>query len=483
MVVSPGALTLFGNPNEVFLAAAELLLNYADNILRFPNEETYRSIRIANSTFSTKLLPVKGAVECLFEMGFEESNYQHVMVYENLALQQKARNQIPHEKLLASAVAKLGQAKASDPANVAMRPSQAAPWAPPLKTPVGEHSEWRTTIAKLAVSIIGFRDHVWTEVYSVCQRRWLHCDSCENTCDKPLMYEVGWGKKLCYIFAFSKDQVVDVTWRYSCKHPEVLTRRTKVQEDWLRETIGSLSVKRQLDVGPERKKELVNRLLVELVEFISPRKPKPGDLGGRDSGSLVWRMARGEIGVGALTAAPQVAEYVFTPTEMEKDCGLFYLQYWAGRDQYCRVSNGDEVLQGWECGVWRKDSLFRKVEEDWQMVYIARTEGSPSGTISWKFDFAAVGAKVKSVSLTAFSQTFNSGAVAWRVRSGQAVTEFRGDGSTQLFPALSGATGLVVEAELCGGEGVSSWQHAQLFRQSLTEPAKPSFEILVHLDT
>lgn len=39
---------------------------------RNPAEEKYRSIRVGNATFSTKLLPVRGAVEVLFEMGFEE---------------------------------------------------------------------------------------------------------------------------------------------------------------------------------------------------------------------------------------------------------------------------------------------------------------------------------------------------------------------------------------------------------------------------
>lgn len=53
-----------------FLKSLEEL--YLSPLNRNPNEEKYRSIRIGNPTFSTKLLPIKGAVECLFEMGFEE---------------------------------------------------------------------------------------------------------------------------------------------------------------------------------------------------------------------------------------------------------------------------------------------------------------------------------------------------------------------------------------------------------------------------
>lgn len=33
-------------------------------------------------------------------------------------------------------------------------------------------------------------DHVWVEIWSEAEARWVHSDPCENAYDKPLMYEV-----------------------------------------------------------------------------------------------------------------------------------------------------------------------------------------------------------------------------------------------------------------------------------------------------
>ncbi|XP_070777834.1 peptide-N(4)-(N-acetyl-beta-glucosaminyl)asparagine amidase [Enoplosus armatus] len=643
MAVSPAVTTLFENSNEVFLDAAKLLLTYADNILRYPNEEKYRSIRIGNPTFSTKLLPIKGAVECLFEMGFEEaethlvfpksasveqlkliresiaaerdqrlhggqpvpptaqaavatvaaaasasvpessaaassqpvtppppppsslessmsffvtlqSNFQHVMLYENPELQLKARSCIPHQQLSSAAQHKLKEAKGADPecrlgiedflvlellrwfkqdffswvdclpcsrcGGPTQNGSSLSPTADDLRwgaqrvenhycqscrlstrfprynnpeklleTRRGRCGEWANCFT-LCCRAVGLEaryiwdstDHVWTEIYSAAQRRWLHCDPCEDACDKPLLYEVGWGKKLAYVLAFSKDQVVDVTWRYSWKHPEVLSRRTRVQEAWLLHTINGLNASRQQSLSPDRKKELTERLLVELVEFISPPKKKPGELGGRNSGSLAWRIARGETRGADPGTSTQTAGYTFTPTETEKRDRLLHVRYSAAKDEYCRVSDNSEVIRSWDQCVWRKESVFRKVESDWQMVYVARTEGSSLGSISWKFDFAPAGMKIKSVSVMARSQTFHSGKVCWHVQAGQITTEFSGDGKMQSFQSLSGSSEVTVVAGLSGGEGETSWQHSQLFRESLEGTEESSFEILIHLE-
>ncbi|XP_075683299.1 peptide-N(4)-(N-acetyl-beta-glucosaminyl)asparagine amidase [Rhinoderma darwinii] len=596
------------NGRQVFMDACQLLLTYADNILRNPNEEKYRSIRLGNTAFSTRLLPVPGAVECLFEMGFEEgethlvfpkessveqlkkvrdciaserdkrlnssnvvvpatgsapltpspslaseikffktlqSNSQHVLMYEQPELQQKAREHIPVSELKASAQEKLQQARSLEPettvneddfltlellrwfkeqffswvnslpcsqckgqteAKESLSPSaDDLRWGAGrvenhfcnkcqyinrfpryndpgklLETRLGRCGEWANCFT-LCCRALGLEaryvwdstDHVWTEVFSSSQNRWLHCDPCENACDKPLLYEVGWEKKLSYIIAFSKDEVVDVTWRYSCKHEDVISRRKDVRESWLRETISGLNKTRQQSLPEQRKKELLGRLIVEIVEFMSPKTPKPGELGGRVSGSLAWRLARGESSL-------QTKSFVFVPTEKEKADKCFHLQYSVVDDRYTRVSNSNEEISGWENGVWMMESMCRKVENDWNMVYLARTEGSSSAKIGWKFECASVGLSVESISVRTSSQTFNNGKIDWKLRYLETQAEVNSDKNLHSYPEFVNASEVILEADLCGGEGNTAWQHTQLFRESLSA-TECSLEIIIIL--
>ncbi|XP_014374255.1 peptide-N(4)-(N-acetyl-beta-glucosaminyl)asparagine amidase [Alligator sinensis] len=625
------------NAREAFLEASRLLLTYADNIISHPNEEKYRSIRIGNPAFSTRLLPVRGAVECLFEMGFEEgethlifpkeasieqlrkirnliagerdsrlnesnqnersgssqsitntqtvalqpsrtanstpgpsskqvetsieqsaekgtmifqilqSNSQHVLVYENPSLQKKALASIPLQELKEKAQEKLVQARKIDkganlneedflllellnwfksdffqwvntlPCSKCGGQTMTKENLPPsdddlrwsanrvenhycthcqfsnrfprynnpeklLETRRGRCGEWANCFT-LCCRAVGFEaryvwdstDHVWTEVYSSSQQRWLHCDPCENVCDKPLLYEIGWGKQLSYIIAFSKDEVVDVTWRYSCKHEEVLARRIHADETALRETINKLTKLRQRSLSESKRKELQHRIIVELVEFISPKTPKPGELSGRTSGSVAWRIARGEID------SEKGGDAVFIPSGNEKTSKLFHLCYNVVEDNYTRVSNNNEKINGWEKGVWKVESLWRKVETDWKMVYLARKEGSSSAYICWKFECGSVGLKIDNISVRTSSKTFQSGRIRWKLHSPTAEIDLIGDKSLRSYSDFSGTTEIILEAELSGGDGDIAWQHTQLFRESLNDCGEICLEIIIKL--
>lgn len=139
------------------------------------------------------------------------------------------------------------------------------------------------------------------QIWSVSNNRWIHVDPCENIIDKPLMYEKGWKKKLSYIIAFSKDEVQDVTWRYTRDQQAVMKRRKLCTEQTLIRLIQALNDKRQNSTGysQTRKEYVIKRNLMELAEMLyipnSQDKDSDETYEGRNSGSIAWRLARGEI--------------------------------------------------------------------------------------------------------------------------------------------------------------------------------------------
>uniref|UniRef100_A0A8I5U998 Peptide-N(4)-(N-acetyl-beta-glucosaminyl)asparagine amidase n=1 Tax=Pongo abelii TaxID=9601 RepID=A0A8I5U998_PONAB len=617
---SPAVAELCQNTPETFLEASKLLLTYADNILRNPNDEKYRSIRIGNTAFSTRLLPVRGAVECLFEMGFEEgethlifpkkasveqlqkirdliaierssrldgsnkshkvkssqqpaastqlpttpssnpsglnqhtrnhqgqssdppsastvtadsailevlqSNIQHVLVYENPALQEKALACIPVQELKRKSQEKLSRARKLDKGtNISDEDFLLLELLHWFKE---EFFQWVNNILcskcggqtrsrdrsllpnddELKWGAKKVEDHYcdacqfsnrfprYNNPEKLLETRCGRCGewaNCFTLCCRALGFEARYvwdytelrtlslklttlkeiGKTFLRISKRQKlIQVVDVTWRYSCKHEEVIARRTKVKEALLRETINGLNKQRQLFLSENRRKELLQRIIVELVEFISPKTPKPGELGGRISGSVAWRVARGEMGL-------QRKETSFIPCENEKISKQLHLCYNIVKDCYVRVSNNNETISGWENGVWKMESIFRKVETDWHMVYLARKEGSSFSYISWKFECGSVRLKVDSISIRTSSQTFQTGTIEWKLRSDTARVELTGDNSLHSYADFSGATEVILEAELSRGDGDVAWQHTQLFRQSLNDHEEDCLEIII----
>ena len=76
---------LLENERCVMIGAVKVLIRCADNVLKHPTEPKFRRLPVANSNVQQHLLPVYGAVECLFEMGFVKSS-DHFLLPETASL-------------------------------------------------------------------------------------------------------------------------------------------------------------------------------------------------------------------------------------------------------------------------------------------------------------------------------------------------------------------------------------------------------------
>lgn len=352
-----------------------------------------------------------------------------------------------------------------------------------LQTREGRCGEWANCFGLLCRSldyetrfVNDLNDHVWNEVFSEQQNRWLHCDPCEGLCDKPLVYKMGWGKSTKYILGFSKDELQDITWRYTNDQKATLSLRKSYREEWLLSLITTMTKALENRIPIERNNRrhiLTLRRTFELIEFMCPPKDaETGEMAGRSSGSLAWKLARGEI----KDPRKNVAGFVFTPTKNECECKEIHINYTPVTDKYIRLSDENDLTGGCEVHAFKWENISRKVEQDWKMAYLARTEGlkfSDAGFVAWKFDLSGTNLAVDCVSLMCQSATFENGKVVWNISNGTKSMEFAKGSNMMNIKAFSGSSELTLTAELSGGTGNLAWQHAQLFRVSLNTQAKP----------
>ena len=159
---------------------------------------------------------------------------------------------------------------------------------------------------------------------------------------------------------------------------------------------------------------------------------------------MAWRLARGEMG-------SSNTEFVFSPSKDEVDGGMMEVEYDCAADKYFRGGRV-EVVSGFMAGVFSSANVGRKVESDWNMVYVARGEGnSDKGEVTWKFKMSE-GLVVKNVKLLVGSCCYESGVVTWQLCSDRSCL-LPAAGQQLETEQLSGSSEIQLSARLGGGEG------------------------------
>lgn len=338
-------------------------------------------------------------------------------------------------------------------------------------------------------------DHVWNEVWSISQERWIHVDACEQAIDKPLMYEIGWSKKLVYCIAYSDREILDVTKRYTTNYNEVLYRRAISDDSWLNSYLDNLTEGLMGEADDETCVIGCERRLMDieaLDSFVKNPRPIPSksDFECRKTGNIEWRIQRGEYNPSADMLV--VIKAAITNPDASNNC-LFSLTYNCDKNKY-KSSVPEYCDRNWSSLTYSFKNVDFKYEKDWRTSYIARYETCPhdkSGILEWRFDLSSLGDQWTKLEIKICGMEYPETSIDLvLIQYDEESKQFADSMQMKLNEiniitraSLSAPNGFLgVKATLSGGEAKDSvsWQKPQLFRQTKEQNSDENmFSVLV----
>ncbi|KAJ9573953.1 hypothetical protein L9F63_008667 [Diploptera punctata] len=195
------------------------------------------------------------------------------------------------------------------------------------------------------------------------------------------------------------------------------------------------------------------------------------------SNSVLWQLAHKDTEIKIPAGA-----FVWTPTHSEVAAGRMEILYSSSRDLYVREV-GKEEMKGWNTGIYEQNSMFRMVENDFKVSYLARNVGTSEGTVSWKFDLGGSGTTAGNIKILFSTAVFFTGKVDAKLCSSSKCIDIATGNNVGVFETskFEGVSQFMITARTTLGIKGAAWQHAQLFRQLLTDVTGYGFQMIVDL--
>ena len=169
--------------------------------------------------------------------------------------------------------------------------------------------------------------------------------------------------------------------------------------------------------------------------------------------------------------------------KIENDC--YVIRFNCAKDEY--TFDKGKQMKGWQNCLYLYKNIFKKVEHDWKMTYLARSEDSnceSKGFMEWKIDLKELDLDWKCIELFILSKIYENGSIKMYISSQPEKIKLRLNENQRnvirrdQFPV--NCCSLSISVEFSGGKGNCGWQHAQIFRQNLfTDNLTNGLEILI----